>query len=145
MILHAADIDDAAAGFARRNLADTGAEVYVGDLDAPLPPGLAGAVDMVVACAPYVPTGEIAFMPREARKFEPSISLDGGPDGTTVQAGVAAAAARLLKPAGALILETSEALAGRTVAACERAGLAASIVEREDIDAVAVVARRASP
>jgi release factor glutamine methyltransferase len=55
--LHAVDIDPAAVRCARRNLATLGGTAYEGDLDQPLPATLRGRVDVLVANAPYVPTG----------------------------------------------------------------------------------------
>ena len=51
---------------------------------------------MVVANAPYVPTDAIALMPPEARDHEPSVALDGGPDGLDVQRRVVTASPRLV-------------------------------------------------
>ena len=47
------------------------ARVHEGDLDAALPADLRGRVDVLVANAPYVPSGEIGSMPAEARVHEP--------------------------------------------------------------------------
>ena len=66
--VHAADADPAAVVCARRNLPPE--RVHEGDLYAALPDDLRGRVDLVVANAPYVPTGEIATMPRDARDHE---------------------------------------------------------------------------
>ena len=65
--LHAADIDPAAVRCARRNVAAAGGRVYEGDLYEPLPARLRGRVDILVANAPYVPTGAIGLLPPEAR------------------------------------------------------------------------------
>ena len=106
------DIDPRACACARRN----GVDVYEGDLDAGLPPGLRGRVDVVTAVAPYVPSDLIDYLPRDFRDHEPLGALDGGPDGTTVLERVAAAAARLLRTGGWLIVEVGgdqdELLAG---------------------------------
>jgi release factor glutamine methyltransferase len=105
LVVHAADIDPVAVACARANL--PGAHVYEGDLDAPLPADLAGRVDVLVANAPYVPTGEIGLMPPEARDHEPMTALDGGPDGLTIARRVLAAAPRWLRPGGVAVVETS--------------------------------------
>ena len=82
--LHAADIDAAGVRCARHNLAPLGGQVHRGDLFDPLPESLWGRVDVLVANAPHVPTGEITLPPSEARDHEPRISLDGGSDGLDV-------------------------------------------------------------
>ena len=91
--LHAADIDSAAVRCARRNLAAAGGRVYQGDLYEPLPGGLRGRVDILVANAPYVPTGDLGLLPPEARLHEARLALDGGPDGLDTLRRVAARAA----------------------------------------------------
>ena len=76
--VHAADIDAAAVRCARRNLPGPRRHVYRGDLYEPLPAGLRGRVAVLAANVPYVPTGEIGFLPPEARAHEPRAALDGG-------------------------------------------------------------------
>ncbi len=142
LVLHAVDVDPAAVRCARRNLEPVGGRVYAGDLDAPLPPALRGRVDVVVANAPYVPTGAIALMPPEARDHEPRVALDGGVDGLAVQRRVAAAAPRWLAPGGSLLIETSEEQATHTAAAVTGAGLVARVERSEELDGTAVVGTR---
>ncbi|MEU6239143.1 putative protein N(5)-glutamine methyltransferase, partial [Kitasatospora sp. NPDC047058] len=77
--VYAADVDAAAVGCARRNLAGVGARVFQGDLFDPLPTALRGRVDVLLANVPYVPTGDIALLPAEARVHEALPALDGGP------------------------------------------------------------------
>ncbi len=144
LALWASDIDPAAVACARRNVGGLGT-VLLGDLDAPLPADLAGRVDVLVANAPYVPTGEIAHMPPEARDHEPRTALDGGADGVDLHRRVAAAAPRWLAPGGHLLIETSVGQAGATAAACEGQGLAVRVVHDEELDGTVVVARRPGP
>lgn len=133
--LHAADIDPAAVACARRNVST----VHQGDLFAALPDVLRGRVDVLVCNAPYVPTGEIALLPAEARLHEPVITLDGGPDGVDLHRRVAAAAPGWLAPPGFLLIETSERQASLTAEAC--AGLRTTVVTDDDLGATVVVAR----
>jgi release factor glutamine methyltransferase len=95
------DTDPAAC----RCAAENGVEVYLGHLSDPLPPDLIGNVDVVTAVAPYVPTDEMIFLPRDVRKYEPQGTLDGGKDGVEVLQQVVTAAARILRPGGTLLLE----------------------------------------
>jgi release factor glutamine methyltransferase len=139
--LHAADIDPAAVACARRNLDGTG-QVYEGDLYEPLPPALAGRVDLLLANAPYVPTAEIPLMPAEARLHEARVALDGGPDGVAIHRRVAAQAPRWLSPGGRLLIETSERQAPLTTDAIAAAGLTATVRTDEDWAAAAVIGSR---
>jgi len=147
------DIDPAATRCARRNLAADpaadragdlagAARVYTGDLYRPLPGELRGRVDVLVANAPYVPTGAIELMPPEARDHEPRVALDGGPDGLDVLRRVAAPAADWLAPGGRLLVETGEWQApvfGETLA---RAGLVPRVVSDEALGATVVIGTR---
>ncbi|MHB1490903.1 MAG: putative protein N(5)-glutamine methyltransferase [Cellulomonas sp.] len=140
--LHAADVDPAAVRCARRNVASVGGHVYEGDLEEPLPDALLGAVDVLVANAPYVPTDAIRLMPPEARDHEPRLALDGGSDGLDVQRRVIVAAPRWLAPDGHLLIETSRLQAPLTAAAITAVGLVARVVTSDDLDATVVVGAR---
>ena len=143
--LHAVDIDPVAVRCARRNVAAAGGQVYLGDVDEPLPATLRGRVDVLVANAPYVPTEAIALMPPEARLHEPQVALDGGPDGLRIQRRVIAAATRLLAPGGHLLIETSRRQASRTAAAVARRGLVPVVATSDELGATVVVGERPSP
>jgi len=136
--VHAADVDPVAVRCARRNL--PGGHVYAGDLDAPLPRRLAGRVDVLVANAPYVPTGEIGRMPPEARDHEPRVALDGGLDGLDVARRIVALAPRWLGPGGIVLVETSERQAPTLADAAAAAGLQPAVVHDENTGGTAVVA-----
>jgi release factor glutamine methyltransferase len=133
--LHAADADRRAVDCARSNVPGS---VYHGSLYEPLPAGLRGRVDVVVANAPYVPTAEIATLPAEARLHEPLAALDGGTDGLAILREVIAGAPEWLRPGGSVAVESSEAQAPAVVAAMVTVGLAARIVHDEEFDATAV-------
>ena len=121
--LHAADIDPVAAGCARRNVEPAGGRVYQGDLFAPLPAELRGRVTVLICNAPYVPTGDIALLPPEARDYEPRTALDGGSDGLSVLRRAAAEAPRWLAPGGVLLVETSDPQAPLMTRVMTAAGL----------------------
>ncbi|MEO5921762.1 MAG: putative protein N(5)-glutamine methyltransferase [Pseudolysinimonas sp.] len=135
--VYAGEIDPVAVRAARRNLDP--ARVFEGDLYEALPRDLRGGVDILIANAPYVPSGEIALMPSEARDHEPLVALDGGADGLDVQRRVIASAAEWLAPGGALLIETSVRQAPGTVSLMEDAGLRAVAVHDDDLDGTAAV------
>lgn len=140
--LYATDIDPAAVRCARRNLAGLPgpAEVLEGDLYDPLPQALAGQVDLLLANAPYVPTGSIELLPPEARLYEPRLALDGGVDGLDLLRRIIAEARHWLAPDGRLLVETSRSQAPACLSACERHGLTAQIVTSDELDATVVAA-----
>jgi release factor glutamine methyltransferase len=135
--LYAADIDPVAVRCARVNLGDRG-RVFEGDLYAPLPAVLRGRVDLLTANAPYVPTGDIATMPREARLHEALATLDGGNDGLNLHRRIAAGAFAWLKSGGHLIIETSRRQAERTADILARSGLDPVVEHSPEVDATVV-------
>jgi len=142
--LYAADIDPAAVGCARRNVAallGQRGHVYQGDLYEPLPRGRRGQVAILVANVPYVPTGEIGLLPAEARAHEPLAALDGGPDGLDVLRRVTAGAPGWLAPGGYLLIETSDRQVPSAQAAFAASGLLPRVVSSEDLGATVVVGR----
>ena len=140
--VHAADSDPVAVACARRNLPPE--RVHEGDLYDALPGELRGRVDLLVVNAPYVPTGAIATMPREARDHEHRVALDGGADGLDVQRRVAAGAPGWMRPGGRLLIETGRAQAEGTARLLTSAGLAASVETDDDVDGTVVLGRAPS-
>jgi release factor glutamine methyltransferase len=94
------DIDPLAVTCARGN----GVPAVQADLDRP--PLQTGAFHLVTAVAPYVPTGEVAFLPADVQRYEPRRALDGGDDGLDLVRRVVTAAGGLLRrPGGWLLTE----------------------------------------
>ena len=112
------DIDERAAACARSN----GVEALAGDLFAPLPAELAGAVDVVVGVVPYVPTGELALLHRDTLAFESTLSYDGGDDGLAFLRRAVTESPRWLRRGGALLLELGGDEASALREDLERAG-----------------------
>jgi release factor glutamine methyltransferase len=141
--LHAADIDPAAVGCARRNVEPRGGHAYEGDLVDALPAMLRGRVDVLVANAPYVPTDAIALMPPEAREHEARVALDGGSDGLDVLRRVVGHAVSWLAPGGHVLVETSVRQAPVLAVEVARVGLVPRVVRDDDLDGTVVVGSRA--
>jgi len=139
--LAAVDIDPVAVRCAARNLAALGAEVYRGDLFAPLPAAWRGAIDLLLANVPYVPTRAVALLPPEARLHEPSVALDGGPDGLDVLRRVAAGAGKWLATGGHLLVEVSVDQAEPAAEVFRRAGLTPEVRHAAELDATVLTGR----
>jgi release factor glutamine methyltransferase len=139
--LHASDISGKAVELARRNLAALAAELYVGDLFAPLPVALRGRVTTLLCNTPYVPSSRLGTLPPEAREHEPLISLDGGEDGLELQRRVAGQAHGWLAPGGHLLFEVGEAQAEDSVRLLAGAGFRAWSRSRKDIGATVVIGK----
>lgn len=134
-----ADVDPTAVAVARRNLEAVAGHVWCGDLFAPLPDSLRGAVDLITANAPYVPTDDISMMPTEARDHEPHHTLDGGIDGVDLHRRIAISARQWLRPGGRLFIETSRRQADLTADAMRENGLSVSIAESDELSATVAI------
>ncbi|SDC51082.1 peptide chain release factor N(5)-glutamine methyltransferase [Actinokineospora iranica] len=108
--VHAVDIDAAALSWARRNAdaraaaGDTPVRLHSGDVTDPgLFADLDGQVDLLLCNPPYVPDG--TEVPPEVADHDPAHAVFSGADGLTVIRSVVTAAARLLRPGGAVAIE----------------------------------------
>ena len=110
--VHATEVVTATSAVACENAERCGVSdrvtVLEGDLFAPLPAGLRGAVDVIVSNPPYIPTADLAALPAEVGGFEPRIALDGGPDGLDVARRIFEEAGSWLRPGGLLAVELDE-------------------------------------
>ena len=94
----ATDVDPGAIACAAAN----GVDAFVGDLYDPLPADLRGAVDVIVAVPPYVPSDALSLL---ARSPEPLRALDGGRGGLDVVRRIVSEASEWLRAGGALCVE----------------------------------------
>ena len=140
--VHAADIDPAAVGCARRNLAAVaGGQAWCGDLFEPLPGRLRGRVQILTANVPYVPSGEVRLLPAESREHEPRSTVDGGADGLDLLRRVSAAAPGWLAPGGFLLSEVSDRQATVAAGIFSSNGLAPVISRSDELAATVVTGR----
>jgi release factor glutamine methyltransferase len=122
-----------------------GVDAVEGDLLAPLPPALAGRIDVVTGVVPYVPTGELSLLPRDTLAYEAVLAYDGGPDGASVLRRVVTEASRALRPDGGLLLELGGAQAELLAPDLSRHGFVVlEVLTDDDGDVRGVVARRRS-
>lgn len=133
----AVDLDPAAVALARANLAadgDDAAAVEAGDVADPrLLAELAAGVDVVVANPPYIPPDAEPLDP-EVRDHDPAAALyGGGVDGLDVPRLVVAAAARLLRPGGWLVMEHGDEQGPAVRALVHAAGGFDRIATRPDL------------
>jgi release factor glutamine methyltransferase len=104
------DIDEVALECARRT---GGFHVHHGSWWSGLPPELLGRVDLAVAYLPHVPTSQLSDIHPDFRSHEPSLAVDGGPDGLDPLRAVLADADAWLAPDGVF----ATLLAGKQVPA----------------------------
>lgn len=110
--VHATDISQQAVEVAVENAErlELSERVFIteGDLLEPLPAELAGTFDLVVSNPPYIPSADLPNLPNEVVGFEPSLALDGGPDGLDVFRRLALQAVHWLAPHGTCVVELDE-------------------------------------
>ncbi|MEK7409540.1 MAG: peptide chain release factor N(5)-glutamine methyltransferase, partial [Acidobacteriota bacterium] len=100
----ATDISPAALAVAAGNSRRLGARVHLVECD--VTSAIAPAsVDLVVSNPPYVPAGEQASLQREVRDWEPPLALYAGPAGLDFYRRLITDAARILRPAGWMVVE----------------------------------------
>lgn len=120
-----------AAEVARGNATRLGlaVEVLVGDLLAPI--AARAPLHLVVSNPPYIPSGELQFLPSEVRR-EPRLALDGGPDGLALIRRLIDETLPLLSSGGALVLEVGAGQAADVVGLFAAAGYV-DVVTRKDL------------
>ena len=64
-----------------------------------------GEFDLIVSNPPYIASGEIERLAPEVAYHDPYLALNGGPDGLKAYRRIAAGAARLVAPKGAILVE----------------------------------------
>jgi release factor glutamine methyltransferase len=61
--------------------------------------------DLVVANLPYIPSARVPALMPEVADWEPSLALDGGPDGLDLVRALLADAGRAVRSGGTILLE----------------------------------------
>jgi release factor glutamine methyltransferase len=111
----AIDVSPAALAVAQRNATRHGVSDRIiwmeGDVLAGVP--AAAAFDLIVSNPPYVKTAELAGLADDVRRYEPTLALDGGVEGTTVIERLLPQAAQRLKPGAWLLLEIGPTIVDR--------------------------------
>jgi release factor glutamine methyltransferase len=123
--VHGTDLSAKAVALARANARalGIGARFHRGDLFAPLPRRLAGAVDVITLHPPYVGKRELRDLPLEVLRYEPVDSLtDHSPKGLGLIGRVALEAPVWLKPGGWVLIEVSPDRARAVATVLRRAG-----------------------
>jgi release factor glutamine methyltransferase len=105
--VHAVELDQAAYGWAVRNLEGTGVDLRQGDMGSAFG-DLAGTVDVVVCNPPYIPLGAWESVAAEARDHDPDLALYSGEDGLDAMRVLEQRAALLLRPGGVVGAEHAD-------------------------------------
>jgi len=107
---------------------------------------LSGPFDLMVSNPPYLRSAEIAGLEREVRNFDPLAALNGGADGLDAYRAIIPAAAGLLAPAGALIVEAGLGQSTQIQGLMMASGLTLERIPKADLAGVPrAVAGRKTP
>jgi release factor glutamine methyltransferase len=87
--------------------------------------------DLVVSNPPYIARGEIAALSPTVRNYDPHLALDGGEDGLECHRALAARAADVLEPAGAVAVECGSGQAQAVAALWLRHGFTHMAITRD--------------
>jgi release factor glutamine methyltransferase len=87
---------------------------------------LGAPFDLIVSNPPYIASAGLATLAPDVREYDPHLALDGGKDGLDFYRAIAASAAALLAPGGAVIVELGIGQAEPVAALFAAAGLAPS-------------------
>ncbi|MGD8833869.1 MAG: peptide chain release factor N(5)-glutamine methyltransferase [Desulfobacteraceae bacterium] len=92
-----------ARGNALRHLDEDRIEFVVGHWFDPI--SIKSCFDLVISNPPYVVRDDIATLEPDVYRYEPTLALDGGPDGLVSEALIINTASSYLRPGGNLLLE----------------------------------------
>jgi len=130
--IHAVELSEEAAAYARRNLADTLVELHVTDMADALPQ-FNSAVDLVIANPPYIPLEAFASVAPEARDHDPTVALFSGQDGLDAIRVVTDVARRLLRPTGLLVVEHADVQGESALAVVAASGAFTAVRDHRDL------------
>ena len=114
--LVATDISLAALKLASENISRHRVEDRVTLLEGDLLQPVSGPIDILVSNPPYIPSAQLASLPREIRDHEPRVALDGGDDGMAAIERLICQAKDKLRPGGAMFVEIGWDLGKRALA-----------------------------
>ena len=130
--VHAVELGEDAHAWATRNLAGTGVDLRLGDMDGSFP-DLDGRVDVVVCNPPYIPLTEFEGVVAEARDHDPALALWSGDDGLDAMRVLERTAARLLAPGGWVGAEHADVQGESAVAVFAATGRWTEVRDHHDL------------
>lgn len=127
----AVDVSLAALDVARRNASRHGVVERIEFVQGNLLEDLSGPFDAILANLPYIPTGALQTL--DVIRWEPSLALDGGPDGLDLIGTLIRQAATRLLPGGLLALEIQYDQGPAVAALCRDAFPTAPVTIERDL------------
>lgn len=99
------DVSEGALRVARANAERHGLAARCRFVNGDIAAGVQGPFDLIVSNPPYIARNDISGLEPEVRDHDPTVALDGGPDGLACYRAIAAQAPRQLAPGGRLVVE----------------------------------------
>lgn len=99
------DISEKALKIARENATDLGVSKRAKFLKSAWFENIRGTYDLILSNPPYISDSDMKTLEGEVLKYDPAISLRGGPDGLQAYREIISQSEKFLKPAGSLWLE----------------------------------------
>lgn len=127
----ATDISPEAVACARANVEMLGLDGLVEVVECDCVEGVEGTFDCLVSNPPYIPSAELAGLPREVVGFEPALALDGGDDGLAFFDRLLAEALPLVKDGGLFACELHETCLDEAARRLRAAGCAEVTVTKD--------------
>jgi len=123
--ISAVDISPVALDVARLNARRHGVadriRFLAGDLFAPVKP-LPETFDLIVSNPPYIRSGELPMLAPEIREWEPTVALDGGPDGLDTYRRIIEEGHSYLTTGGSIVIEIGADMASAVADLFSRSG-----------------------
>lgn len=130
--VHAVELDEAAHGWAVRNLSGTGVDLRQGDMATAFEE-LAGTVDVITCNPPYIPLDAWESVAPEARDHDPHLALFSGDDGLDAMRVLSVRAALLLRSGGVVGAEHADQQGASAPAVFADAGRWAEVRDHRDL------------
>lgn len=127
----AVDVSPEALDVARHNASRHGVAEHIEFVQGDLLEALPGPFDAILANLPYIPTATLQTL--DVLRWEPSLALDGGPDGLNLMRVLIQQATTRLLAGGLLALETQYDQGPPVAALCHAAFPAARVVIERDL------------
>jgi len=139
----AVDVPLAALDVARHNASRHGAAQRIHFVQGSLLENLPGPFDAILANLPYIPTNTLQTL--DVIRWEPSLALDGGPDGLQLVRTLIRQAATRLRPGGLLALEIQYDQGPIVAGLCQQTFPTASVTIQRDLSGLDRIAWMETP
>ncbi|MGN0804771.1 MAG: peptide chain release factor N(5)-glutamine methyltransferase [Candidatus Coproplasma sp.] len=127
-----ADVSDAALMLAKENANYNSVDINFVQSD--LFSKIHGRFNLIVCNPPYIKSGEIPYLQREVKDYEPRIALDGGNDGLDFYRRLSKEISRYIARGGMLMLEVGEGQAGDVLKLFEKRDYAMIVKDFSGVD-----------